>query len=82
VLFIRLATFAVMARLRVDPSSSTDGLQHNYEREDNEEKFVTKVGTQHSYDSRTQQHEGKAYREEDKFHVEPQSYDWRQMSLN
>jgi hypothetical protein len=61
----RLATFAAVARLRADPSSSTDGLQHNYEREGNEEKFVAEVGTQHSYGSRTQQHEDKAYREED-----------------
>ena len=64
---------ATVARLLADPSSATKGLQHDCERKDNKEKFVSEAGTKHAYASRTRQNQGKAYREQDKFHVELQS---------
>jgi hypothetical protein len=60
---------------RVEPSSPTDRLQHNYDRQNKEKQFVTECGTQDSYGCRTQQHDDEAYGEQDKFHVEPQSSD-------
>jgi hypothetical protein len=58
------------------PSPTTDGLEYNEERNDNNEDFVAEVGSHDSYDSRKQQNKNNAHNGEDSWreHVEPQSF--------